>query len=116
MFFRRLQYKLHRLMTLHCTLPAGCDVTSVAEHSYFMVVSAAMGILVFALADALSSSIMFRLSCGTLAFVTGSLLILLVLLIRWVVALFGMVIAGHGLDWYWVAWHSHGTRLSYVVS
>jgi len=68
-----------QLTSLHHT---GCYVSSEARFDYLMLVSAAIGLVFFYAAPALSSSIMFRLSCGSAIFTAGSLLVMCIFLFR----------------------------------
>jgi hypothetical protein len=61
---------------------AGCTVQSSVRVSHLMLVAGALGVALFFTAPLLTSSCAFRLSCGTLIFTSGSLLILVVVLLR----------------------------------
>lgn len=59
-----------------------CELDARAETSAALVATGAAGVLLFSLADVLSTSQMFRLGAGSMVFTSGSLIILLVLLFR----------------------------------
>ncbi|KAF5837754.1 hypothetical protein DUNSADRAFT_3897 [Dunaliella salina] len=61
-----------------------CQVTSEARLDYLMLVSGLGGLVFFYAAPALSSSVVFRLSCGSALFTTGSLIVLLIFLFRFI--------------------------------
>ncbi|GAX82984.1 hypothetical protein CEUSTIGMA_g10411.t1 [Chlamydomonas eustigma] len=60
----------------------GCSLKSHVEFSPSMMLSGILGITMFYLAPFLVASLFFRLSCGTAMFTTGSLIILIFLLMR----------------------------------
>jgi hypothetical protein len=69
------------LMFASCN-PPGCTVESESSLDYLMLAAGLAGLVLFYTAPALSSSLMFRLSCGSALFTAGSLLVLLILMFR----------------------------------
>ena len=70
-------------LTLPCPRPsAACRLTASIEFSPQMMVAAVIGVGLFYMAPHLTSSIVFRLGCGSLLFTLGSLLILVFIIMR----------------------------------
>ena len=63
-------------------LPTACNVTSSIEFSPYMAAAAVAGVGMFLLAPHLTSSLVFRLSCGSAAFTLGSAIIIVFIIMR----------------------------------
>eukprot|EP00200_Dunaliella_tertiolecta_P015513 CAMPEP_0202409028 /NCGR_PEP_ID=MMETSP1128-20130828/16128_1 /ASSEMBLY_ACC=CAM_ASM_000463 /TAXON_ID=3047 /ORGANISM="Dunaliella tertiolecta, Strain CCMP1320" /LENGTH=393 /DNA_ID=CAMNT_0049014289 /DNA_START=102 /DNA_END=1280 /DNA_ORIENTATION=+ len=80
----RLQLSAFTHTMLGVEADQGCRVTSEASPDYLMLISGLGGLVLFYAAPALSSSIVFRLSCGSALFTAGSLLVLLIFTFRFI--------------------------------
>ncbi len=62
---------------------SGCTLKSSVAFSFPMLLSGISGVALFYAAPWLVASMFFRLSCGSILFTTGSLIILIFVLMRW---------------------------------
>mmetsp|Transcript_13996 Transcript_13996/g.30267 ORF Transcript_13996/g.30267 Transcript_13996/m.30267 type:complete len:501 (-) Transcript_13996:156-1658(-) len=85
----------------------GCQVTSHDKRNPMMLVLLILGLVFFYAAPVMSSSVAFRLGCGSLLFTTGSLIILIIFLMRFLPhkrKVAALLVAMGSSSWWIVRW------------